>query len=237
MKKTGKIAVKVGKLHLKLALLPATLLIKYVASPALKLALTPLRNSINTIVSRRAKKLAWSNRKSSAPTPAETLEAKKWTQTRLKSKGPHGRLIAAAAGFKASTFKDGMLGTSAGQLGLEPATTAIIIASVPVAVAIVNATARKLDKPDDAPRDPRAGAPSPEEQAAAEAEYKRLTEADAEADSAAGLAGKWAKLPMWAKIAIPASGVLVIGGTIYLIARPSSDTTVVAGGWGGYAAR
>ena len=247
VKAVGKGAVKVvktvGKLHLKalklLVVMPLQAFSAYVLHPALAFVIKPVVTRINTISTRRAKKLSWDRRKTLVPNAAETTESKKWTRNQLlHHRGIGGKLVAALAyiatvGAKKPKFSD------AYELGATGVEESVIAASVPIAIVIVTKTMDRL-LTKGAPKDPR-GAPSQEDVAkakAAEAELAKLQQEDAERSGATGIGGQWAKLPLWAKIAIPAGGALTIGGIIYLFAKPSSDdTTVVAGGWGGYPAR
>lgn len=120
----------------------------------------PIRTRVHKLRDRRAVKLAWDKRKSKQPNAAERAEAKSWTQSRLKSSGPHGHVLALFAGAPMPYY------TEPAQLGLDPATASVIAASIPVMIAVLNAILNKSAASGEAPADP--GADMQAEQQAAQ---------------------------------------------------------------------
>jgi tetrahydromethanopterin S-methyltransferase subunit B len=141
-KKIGKVAKK-GVKTTALVVAP----VMYVTGKALQLALKPLRSRINTIVTRRARKLSWDRRKTLVYTPSEKSEARKWTKAMFVKKGPHGRIIAALAGSSAHLGSFGATGVE------EAAVAAGIAALTKLAANMVN----NLNKKGDAPANPTGG--------------------------------------------------------------------------------
>jgi hypothetical protein len=142
-------------------------MVKSTAAPVLvpgkaigTLALKPLINHVNTLKSRRAKKLAWDRRRSKTPTAQENNEARGWAKRKLIAKGPHGRLIALLAGGGAPAEDGVLLGADDiallgnYQLGIEPATITAITASLPLLVAMVKGITAATAKSGEAPPDP-----------------------------------------------------------------------------------
>lgn len=146
-KKVGGGAISVGKkvggTALKVAVLPAYYVTKYAAD----LALRPVRSRINTLVGRRAAKIAWDRRRSKQPTGAEHNEARNWAKARFKSQGPHGHLLALLAGP-----------TLQGQLGDFGVAPAVVAAAVPILVSIATGMIKKYAGTGEAPEDPAAAA-------------------------------------------------------------------------------
>lgn len=149
----------------KLAVLPVVTLNKYVLSPVLKVALSPVRSKINTLKDRRARKLAWDRRKSKTPNEAEKREAQSWAKSHMRGQTPPlGLMLSLLAGppsmgalGDAGDFDIELLGTTQiGALG-EPA-TATIAASVPALLALITAILSRTSKSGEAPIDPSAGA-------------------------------------------------------------------------------
>lgn len=110
----------------------------------------PIRNRVHKLRDRRARKLAWDNRHSKTPTPAENAQAKSWTKSHLKHQGPHGELLALFAGPMPMLLGDAQLG--------DPATISLIAASIPVFMALMNKILHKADASGEAPADPTKGA-------------------------------------------------------------------------------
>ena len=131
------------------ALLPVKEVL-HVVNAALKLAFRPVTNRIHTLENRRAAKIAFDKRKSTTPTPAERAEAKSWTKSKLKSEGPHGRVLALFAGPPPRM----PLVPEVGMLGQDPATVSIVAASIPVFMALMNAVLKKFSKSGEAPAHP-----------------------------------------------------------------------------------
>ena len=142
-------AVTAGKAAAHVALLPAKEIL-HVVNAALKLAFRPVTNRIHTLENRRAGKIAYDKRKSTTPTPAERAEAKSWTKSKLKSEGPHGRVLALFAGPQPRLPST----PAVGLLGQDPATVSIVAASVPVFIALMNKVLGKFSKSGEAPAKP-----------------------------------------------------------------------------------
>lgn len=142
-----------------LALLPIAELNKLVLSPALKYALRPIRAKVNTLVDRRAKKLAWDRRKSRVPTAPETAEAHQWAKRELlHSTPPFGPVMSLLAGPPPMTFGD----TDPAITLLGDPSAATIIASIPVMLAIINALLGKKSQSGEAPAMIGPGGPVPD---------------------------------------------------------------------------
>lgn len=117
------------------------------AGKGLAAATGPIRRRIfraffGKLVTRRARLLAWSRRRSSQPTPAENREARGWALAYVKRKGLLGRLVGAALG---------------GDVVGEPVTSAVVTASIPVLVELARRALRAAQR-EGAPADPREGA-------------------------------------------------------------------------------
>jgi len=142
-KGAGGLAQRYGKTAAELAVLPVVEVNKAIVAPVLKATvLRPVISRINTLKDRRAKKLAWDNRKSTTPTPQERSQASSWTKSHLRSQAPPlGLMMSVLAG-------------SAPQMGLrglgEP-TTATITAAVPALIALLNSILKKANSSGDAP--------------------------------------------------------------------------------------
>lgn len=156
---TGHVAAKgatttvhVGEKVGKIALLPITLPMEALTS----LLFEPVRSRVHKMRDRRAKKLSWDRRKSLQPNAAENAEAKSWTKSRLKSKGPHGLLLALFAGAP-EMGAHALLGNY--QLGVAPAVAAAL---VPVLTAVASQIVSDVAKSGEAPANPQQpGAPPP----------------------------------------------------------------------------
>lgn len=162
-KATGKGVVKGGKFvahHATdvalISLMPAAELAKVVGKPLLHVALTPVRHKVDTLKSRRAKKLAWDRRKSTSPTPAENNEARTWAKGHLKGQvPPFGLMLSLLAGTPPSaSYYSGDVRLDG---GLGDPTTATIIASVPTLLAIIDKILTRTNNSGDAPADPTRG--------------------------------------------------------------------------------
>ena len=149
-KTTGKVVYKASVLPLQYTLIKPT---RWLADKATK----PIRNRVQTIVNRRAVKIAMDKRHSTTPTPAEKAEAKAWTKHKLTYDGPggiptpHGKILALFAGseYHVPAY------TEMGQLGVAPA---VIAAAVPILVALANSMISKYNKSGEAPAHPQADA-------------------------------------------------------------------------------
>lgn len=112
-------------------------------------ATAPIRNRVHQLRDRRARKLAWDNRKSTTPTPAENAQAKSWTKSHLKQQGPHGEILQLFAGSSPMLLGAATLG--------DPVTLSLIAASIPVFMALMNKVLHKADASGQAPADPTKG--------------------------------------------------------------------------------
>ncbi len=145
---TGKVIYKAHEIPTKYLALKPTM---WLANKATK----PIRNRVQTIVNRRAAKIAMDKRHSTTPTAAEKAEAKAWTKHKLTYDGPggiptpHGKILALFAGseYQMPTH------TQDGQLGVAPA---VVAAMVPLLVALANAMISKYAKSGEAPANPQA---------------------------------------------------------------------------------
>ncbi len=178
-------------------------------------AMTPVRNRVHKLRSRRAVKLAWDRRKSKTPTPAEQSEASAWTKDHLKHEGPHGRVLALFAGAAPANF-----GASYSGLG-DPATASVVAASVPVLVALIDAVLRKSNNPNEAPADPAADAQAAADTSPADAGTADLapaqdaaTDAAAAADAESGGGGGLRSLTRGGKILGIDRKYVFIGGAV-----------------------
>ena len=157
VKKVGKTGYSVAKTGVKAVGKGLKIAI---VSPALWLAskaTAPVRNRVHTLRNRRASKLAWDNRKSKTPNAQEQAQAKSWTKSHLKGKGPHGQILALFAGAP----DDVLLGSYepyAGQLGMDPATATLIASSIPIFMALMNKVLGQASSSGEAPADPQADA-------------------------------------------------------------------------------
>lgn len=140
-KTVAKTAASKGGKVAAVAVAPVTVAAAVASKAALNVATKPIKAKINTIKTRRAKKLAWDRRKSTTPTTAENAEARSWVKNEFKKKGPHGAILALLAGYPST-----MLG--------EPVTTATIMASVPAALALVNQLMTVFARSGAAPENP-----------------------------------------------------------------------------------
>lgn len=91
------------------------------------------------LIDRRARLVSWQGRRSLQPNAAERQTARSWAVGYVKRRGLLGKLIGSALG-----------GHSVG----EPATSALVTASIPVLLEIARRALRAAEK-EGAPRDPR----------------------------------------------------------------------------------
>lgn len=154
-KATGHVVASGAKLVGKGLLVPLKLLEDITLKPLLK----PLRNRMNTLKARRAKKLAWDRRKSTTPTVAEQNEAKSWAKSQVHGQIPFGPVMAALAGpdiYDAINLGNFIDQTEA-QFG-EVATAAVIAASIPVLITFLDHTINRTSKSGEAPATIQQGA-------------------------------------------------------------------------------
>jgi hypothetical protein len=141
-KGTSQLVQKYGKTAATLAVLPVVTVNKAIVAPVLKATvLRPVISRINTLKDRRAKKLAWDNRKSPTPTPQERSQASSWTKAHLRSQAPPlGLMMSVLAGPPRMSMT-----------GFGEPTTATITAAVPALVALLNSILSHADHSGDAP--------------------------------------------------------------------------------------
>jgi hypothetical protein len=107
-------------------------------------ATAPVRRRIfnaffGKLLQRRARMLAWSRRRTLVPTGADAAEARRWAVAYVKRRGVFGK----------------MLGTAlSGDLIGEPASSALMTASVPVLLALAKRALKAAER-HGAPADPR----------------------------------------------------------------------------------
>lgn len=179
LKRVGKVAKKAGRVakkgakvatyaHRK-ALKTVAKAGKFAARKLATVAAIPIRRSFRTLAMRRAKLLSWQGRKSMAPNATEKRSAAAWALARMSSKGPIGKFGVKVLKFtRGATLGDlqaasaRALGDTGEVLGL---TGAEIAAAAAAVVAAVTQITRSLNKPGEAPADPRQAEPeaSPDE--------------------------------------------------------------------------
>lgn len=159
VKATTTVVKKVAPV-VALAALPAVAVSKLIAEPILKAALTPVRNRVNTLKDRRAKKIAWDKRKSTTPTAAERSEAQSWAKGYLRRQTPPlGLTLSLLAGPpEIKPFGDSDYVVLLG----EPA-SATVAASIPALLALINSILSRTSKSGEAPASiqPGSGGPTP----------------------------------------------------------------------------
>lgn len=144
---TGRLARFTARTHpLALAARGAKL-----AAHGLAAATGPIRRRIfraffGKLIGRRARYLSWQRRGSLQPVPLDLREARGWAIQYVKRHGLLGKLIGTAL---------------SGDVGAEPATTALITASIPAIIALAR-RALKMAESQGAPSDPRSEEPETE---------------------------------------------------------------------------
>ena len=118
------------------------------AGRGLAAATGPIRRRIfraffGKLIGRRARFLSWRRRRDLRPTVADRAEARAWAVRYVKHKGLLGKLVGAAL---------------SGDVGAEPATTALVTASIPVILELAR-RALKAAAHQGAPSDPRTAEP------------------------------------------------------------------------------
>lgn len=150
VKSAAGAAADVGKAIGKGVLKP----FEFIAHQAVK----PIKNRVVKLRNRRAAKLAWDARKSKTPNAQEQAAAKAWTKSHLKSKGPHGQVLALLAGSEWEYGEFHGYDNFGNPLGMEPATASLIAASIPIFMALMNKVLGSADKSGEAPANPGADA-------------------------------------------------------------------------------
>jgi hypothetical protein len=145
-KSAGRVALAPGKLAYDTTKHAAKTGVA-VSKAVTDIALAPLRGKLNTLKTRRAKKLAWDRRKSTAPTTAESAQARKDVKAMLSSKGPHGKMMAWLAGGPMFAGELGVVGYD------DAAIAAIATALTATAVKIIQDAAKSKFAPADAAKE------------------------------------------------------------------------------------
>jgi len=146
-KYAGKGAKVGAKYSVKAAVAPTKAVLK-LSRYAMNKLLSPIRSRFNTVVTRRARKLAYDRRRTTTFTPAERKEAYGWTKHQFRKKGYHGRLIAALNGPPDYV--------SLGEFGATGVEEAAIAVGVAVLTKLATNTLNSLAK-GGAPADPTKG--------------------------------------------------------------------------------
>jgi hypothetical protein len=165
----GRLAMKAHEIPTRLAIKQTKVTAGLIKTGLSKTALRPVVSKINTLKTRRARKIAWDRRKSTTPTAAEHAEARSWTKSYLtRQTPPFGFMLAQLAGpFAEETT---MMYGSFGAFG-EPISAAAVIAAIPVLLSIIAIVLQQTSRSGEAPINPATGQPvTPAEQAQAAAE-------------------------------------------------------------------
>jgi hypothetical protein len=142
---------------------PVTRRVTKLATKGLALATGPVRRRIfrgffRKLISRRARLISWQKRRSLQPTAGEQRDARSWAAAYVRSKGVLGKLV--------GTALSGEVTRSADLVG-EPATAAVITASIALLIQLVRRALKTAER-EGAPADPqtatrdRSSEPSPE---------------------------------------------------------------------------
>jgi hypothetical protein len=121
------------------------------AGHGLAAATRPIRRGIfraffRKLIGRRARLLSWQRRQTLHPTASEQAEAHRWAIQYVRRHGLLGKLVGTAL---------------SGDIGAEPATTALVTASIPVILQLAR-RALKMAESQGAPSDPRSEEPEAE---------------------------------------------------------------------------
>jgi hypothetical protein len=103
------------------------------------------------LISRRARLISWQQRRSLQPSAGERRQAQSWASAYVRHKGILGKLVGAALSGDVAGPSD---------LGAEPATAAIITASIPLLIKLAQRALRTAEK-EGAPADPQSAADAP----------------------------------------------------------------------------
>jgi hypothetical protein len=152
LKKVARTGTRLAKRGTKLAMVTAnphamTMKAARLTGKAMAVATGPIRKRIfraffGKLTNRRARVLSWQRRRALNPNAGEREEARRWATGYVKRKGVLGKLVGAALGA------DVTIG--------EPATAAVITASIPVLIALARQALKGAER-EGAPADPRAG--------------------------------------------------------------------------------
>ncbi len=151
LRKVARTGARLAKRGTKLAIVMAnphamTMKATKLTGKALAAATGPIRKRIfraffGKLTNRRARALSWQRRRALNPNAGEREEARRWATGYVKRKGVLGKLVGAALGA------DVTIG--------EPATAAVITASIPVLIALAKQALKRAER-EGAPADPRA---------------------------------------------------------------------------------
>jgi hypothetical protein len=152
LKKVARTGTRLAKRGTKLAVLTAnphamTMKAAKLTGKVVAAATGPIRKRIfraffGKLTGRRARGLSWQRRRSLNPSAGERQEAQRWATGYVKRKGVLGKLVGAALGGEAT-------------IG-EPATAAVITASIPLLIQLARKALKKAEG-EGAPADPRGG--------------------------------------------------------------------------------
>jgi len=171
LKKVARTGTRLAKRGTKLAVLTAnphamTMKAAKLTGKVVAAATGPIRKRIfraffGKLTGRRARVLSWQRRRSMNPSAGERQEAQRWATGYVKRKGVLGKLVGAALGGEAT-------------IG-EPATAAVITASIPLLIQLARKALKKAEG-EGAPADPRG--PGGEGQSAPSREQESEASAD-----------------------------------------------------------
>ncbi len=142
---------------------PVTRRVTKLATKGLAFATGPIRRRIfrgffRKLISRRARLISWQKRQSLQPTPGEQRQARSWAVAYVRRKGILGKLVGTALSGETTRQAD-LVG--------EPATAAVITASIPLLIQLVRRALKTAER-EGAPADPQASTSSDASQAAFE---------------------------------------------------------------------
>ena len=135
---------------------PVTRRMTKLATKGLAVATGPIRRRIfrtffRKLISRRARLISWQKRHSLQPTAGEERQARSWAAAYVRRKGILGKLV--------GTALSGEVENQADLVG-EPATAAVITASIPLLLQLVR-RALKTAEHEGAPTNPQRSASAP----------------------------------------------------------------------------
>lgn len=155
VKKAGKVAVKVHTKAIKTVAKAG----KYALRATAKLAAKPIIMMVGKLAGRRAKYLAYTNRKSLSPTLAERKAGGQYAFAKLRKSGPVGKLAVSILKFTGGvTAGDSTLGGIRRDVSMCGLTGAEILAASGAIIAATKKIMGALNKPGEAPADPAAAA-------------------------------------------------------------------------------
>jgi hypothetical protein len=139
-KGAGRVATAAGRGAVRVHPLALAATTANAAGRGLARATAPIRRRIfraffGKLTERRARLLSWRSRRSLQPTASERASARAWAKQYVRRRGVLGKLVGSA-------------------LAGEPASTAVLTASIPVLLEIARRALRAAER-QGAPRDPR----------------------------------------------------------------------------------